>query len=99
MRRNSREISPLSLSALDLFATAMGAFAIIMLILFPHYAPVDDAPPPSDLPLKKNPRANQPFENSLGMKFVPIATGPGAWDPPASDSRPLATPPPAKQSP
>lgn len=34
MRRNNREINTLSLSALDLFATAMGAFAIIMLILF-----------------------------------------------------------------
>ena len=29
MRRASREINTLSLSALDLFATAMGAFAII----------------------------------------------------------------------
>lgn len=99
MRRNSREISTLSLSALDLFATAMGAFAIIMLILFPHYAPVGDAPPPSDLPLKKNPRADQPWENSLGMKFVPVPTGPGAWETPASESAPLATPPPARKTP
>ena len=74
MRRSSREINTLSLSALDLFATAMGAFAIIMLILFPHYAPVS-APAKDAPPLTKNPRADEPYVNSLGMKFVPVATG------------------------
>lgn len=66
MRRNSREINTLSLSALDLFATAMGAFAIIMLILFPHYSPENKAR--EDV----QPRSDEPFTNSLGMKFVPI---------------------------
>jgi hypothetical protein len=67
MRRASREINTLSLSALDLFATAMGAFAIIMLILFPHYNPAKkSAPSPT------RPTADQPYTNSLGMKFVPI---------------------------
>ena len=66
MRRNSREINTLSLSALDLFATAMGAFAIIMLILFPHYKPEGGA---SGLP-----QEGKPFTNSLGMKFVPVGT-------------------------
>jgi hypothetical protein len=80
MRRNNREINTLSLSALDLFATAMGAFAIIMLILFPHYSPKDVEEPP----LTKDPRPDKPFVNSLGMKFVPVPTGP-----------PLATPAPA----
>ena len=84
MRRASREINTLSLSALDLFATAMGAFAIIMLILFPHFLPVGEAAATPDAPpLKKNPRPNQPYENSLGMKFVPVATGPGAESTPA----------------
>ena len=68
MRRASREINTLSLSALDLFATAMGAFAIIMLILFPHYAPKPVEKPA----LTKDPRPGVPFLNSLGMKFVPI---------------------------
>ncbi len=76
MRRTNREINTLSLSALDLFATAMGAFAIIMLILFPHYMPVGGALPKDAPPLTKNPRADHPYTNSLGMKFVPVATGP-----------------------
>jgi hypothetical protein len=67
MRRNNREINTLSLSALDLFATALGAFAIIMLILFPHYNPAK--PPP---PAPARPAADKPYTNSLGMKFVPI---------------------------
>lgn len=91
MRRNSREINTLSLSALDLFATAMGAFAIIMLILFPHYLPTGEGSAISETPLKANPRPDQPYENSLGMKFVPVATGPGAWEA-------LATPAPAPSS-
>lgn len=37
MRRRSREINIFSLSALDLFASAMGAFIIIAVILFPYY--------------------------------------------------------------
>jgi hypothetical protein len=68
MRRVSREINTLSLSALDLFASAMGAFAIIMLILFPHYAPK----PRQEAPLAKNPQPGKPYLNSLGMKFVPV---------------------------
>ncbi len=72
MRRNNREINTLSLSALDLFATAMGAFAIIMLILFPHFTPG----PTDEEPLTKDPQPDKPFLNSLGMKFVPVPTGP-----------------------
>lgn len=75
MRRANREINTLSLSALDLFATAMGAFAIIMLILFPHYAPLDQTAPKDRPPLTESPRPDAPFVNSLGMKFMPVATG------------------------
>ena len=77
MRRANREINTLSLSALDLFATAMGAFAIIMLILFPHYSP-GQAAPKDRPPLTESPRTNAPFVNSLGMKFMPVATGKSA---------------------
>ena len=83
MRRASREINTLSLSALDLFATAMGAFAIIMLILFPHYSP-GQAAPKDRPPLTDSPRANAPFVNSLGMKFMPVATGKSAASTPAA---------------
>jgi len=37
MRRRSREIQVFSLSALDLFASAMGTFILIAVILFPYY--------------------------------------------------------------
>jgi hypothetical protein len=37
MRRPSRELNIFSLSALDLFASAMGAFILIAVILFPYY--------------------------------------------------------------
>jgi hypothetical protein len=90
MRRNSREINTLSLSALDLFATAMGAFAIIMLILFPHYDPAKLAPKP---PAPERPVADKPHTNSLGMKFVPIPREkPSAEIPHPGEEK--ATPPP-----
>lgn len=37
MRRRSRNISVFSISALDLFAAALGAFILIVLVLFPYY--------------------------------------------------------------
>lgn len=83
MRRANREINTLSLSALDLFATAMGAFAIIMLILFPHYSP-GKAVPKDRPPVTESPSSSAPFVNSLGMKFMPVATGKSATPAPAA---------------
>src|SRR5690606_27987601 len=37
MKRPSRELNIFSISALDLFASAMGAFILIAVILFPYY--------------------------------------------------------------
>ena len=37
MRKKSREITVFSLSALDLFCSAMGVFMILCLVLFPHH--------------------------------------------------------------
>jgi len=37
MKRPSRELNIFSLSALDLFASAMGAFILVAVILFPYY--------------------------------------------------------------
>ena len=37
MRRPSREINIFSISALDLFASAMGSFILIAVMLFPYY--------------------------------------------------------------
>lgn len=46
MRRRSKELNIFSMSALDLFASAMGAFILITLILMPYYLNQSDAPTP-----------------------------------------------------
>jgi hypothetical protein len=45
MRRPNRDMTVFSLSAIDLFATALGAFILLVMILFPYYqnAGSDDA--------------------------------------------------------
>jgi len=45
MRSPSRQINIFSVSALDLFASAMGAFVIIAVILFPYYMKADALQP------------------------------------------------------
>ena len=42
MRRRNREIGVFSMSALDLFCSAMGAFMLIFLIAMPYYRKSDD---------------------------------------------------------
>jgi len=37
MKSQRRNISVFSISALDLFAAALGAFILIVLVLFPYY--------------------------------------------------------------
>jgi len=44
MRKRSRELNIFSMSALDLFASAMGAFILITLILFPFFPNTGDSP-------------------------------------------------------
>lgn len=46
MKRRSKELNIFSMSALDLFASAMGAFILITLILMPYY--LKEAPVPDD---------------------------------------------------
>ena len=49
MRRPSRQVNVFSVSALDLFASAMGAFIILAVILFPYYLKLQDAPTKEEL--------------------------------------------------
>lgn len=42
MRRKSREINIFNMSALDLFASALGAFILIALVLFPFFPNITD---------------------------------------------------------
>ena len=37
MRRKSRDVSIFSMSALDLFASALGAFILIAVVMFPYF--------------------------------------------------------------
>lgn len=60
MRRKSKELNIFSMSALDLFASALGAFILITLILIPYYkketvsppdAPANTCPAPTPIPV------------------------------------------------
>lgn len=54
MKRPSREINIFSMSALDLFASAMGAFIFIMVVLVPYFAKTSPTPPqPITCPVPK----------------------------------------------
>ena len=44
MKKKSREINIFSISALDLFASALGAFILITIILFPFFPNTGDSP-------------------------------------------------------
>ena len=52
MKRRSREINVFSLSAIDLFACAMGAFILLSLILFQYYLKAQKIPEP--VPIDQN---------------------------------------------
>ena len=47
MKRANREINIFSMSALDLFASALGAFIVVSLVLFPYFPNTGEAPPSS----------------------------------------------------
>ena len=53
MKKRLREINIFSMSVVDLFACAMGAFIIVALILFPYYLKSDltPCPPPCEEPV------------------------------------------------
>ena len=58
MKKKNREITVFSLSALDLFCSAMGVFMILCFILFPYYgkkAPEPQPQPPAPAPLPPAP--------------------------------------------
>ena len=43
MKKRSRELNVFSISALDLFASAMGAFILITIVLIPFFPNIDDS--------------------------------------------------------
>ncbi len=44
MKRRNKEINIFSMSALDLFASALGAFILIAIVLFPYFPNIGDSP-------------------------------------------------------
>ena len=44
MKRKSKEINIFSMSALDLFASALGAFILIAIVLFPYFPNIGSSP-------------------------------------------------------
>ena len=50
MKRRSREISIFSMSALDLFASALGAFILIAIVIFPYFPNTSLASPSPPVP-------------------------------------------------
>ena len=53
MKKSSREVNVFSMSALDLFASALGAFILISVVLMPYYLKagnVEECPVPEPVP-------------------------------------------------
>ncbi len=50
MKRPNRDINIFGMSALDLFASALGAFILITLVLFPYFPNISSTPPESTPP-------------------------------------------------
>ena len=50
MKKRSRDLAPFSLSAIDLFACATGAFLLLAIVLFQYYLKANQAPETVELP-------------------------------------------------
>ena len=57
MKKKNREITVFSISALDLFCSAMGVFMILCFVLFPYYQKKEPVPP---VPTKPQPPKPEP---------------------------------------
>ena len=57
MKKKNREITVFSISALDLFCSAMGVFMILCFVLFPYYQKKEPAPPVPTKPEPSKPEA------------------------------------------
>ena len=57
MKKKNREITVFSISALDLFCSAMGVFMILCFVLFPYYQKKEPVPP---VPTKPEPPKPEP---------------------------------------
>ena len=66
MKRPNREINIFGMSALDLFASALGAFILISLVLFPYFPNISSAPPEPP-PSVQDPETLQACQSDLAQ--------------------------------
>ena len=90
MRRRSRELSLFGMSSLDLFASALGAFILISIIIFPLIADASRSEPAEPIPLL----AAAPCPEPIVCPAFPIVPAPPA--PVACPAVPTLTPAPAR---
>ena len=74
MRRRSREVSIFSMSSLDLFASALGAFILISIIIFPLIADASRSEPAEPIPLL----AAAPYPEPMVCPVCPAFPAPPA---------------------
>lgn len=81
MKKKNREITVFSLSALDLFCSAMGVFMILCFIVFPYYgkkAPEPQPQPPAPAPPEPAPKPEP--EVIVQEKLIPSLTIAMHWE-------------------
>lgn len=88
MKRRSREISVFSTSAIDLFASAMGAFIIIALVLIVNKSPEEPAPPAQQVPAEDIQQLRLALQDALQAKAAAEAAAAAAQA--QVDGRPAA---------
>ena len=77
MKKKNREFTVFSLSALDLFCSAMGVFMILCIIVFPYYMKEEPKPeptPPTETPPEPTPEPDNKY------KFTPNLTLLLSWE-------------------
>lgn len=77
MKKKNREITVFSLSALDLFCSAMGVFMILCFILFPYYGKKAPEPQP---PTPELPKPEPKPEPVVQEKLIPSLTVALHWE-------------------
>lgn len=73
MKRHSREISVFSLSAIDLFACAMGGFLLVCIVLL-QYRSKEDPQPPEPTPLVPETNEEKKDKKDKLLAFLGIVT-------------------------
>lgn len=84
MKKKNREITVFSISALDLFCSAMGVFMILCFVLFPYYQKKEPAPPVPTKPEPSKPEAPKIIPSLTiacygELKLQEVSSGQSRW--------------------